>query len=71
MAMVRVYNDLEKLKLKSKLILQVHDELVVDTYKDEVEIVKKILKDNMENVVQLKVPLVVEIGVGPNWFLAK
>lgn len=71
MAMVKVYNDLKKLKLKSKLILQVHDELVVDTYKDEVEIVKKILKNNMENVVQLKVPLVVEIGVGPNWFLAK
>ncbi|MGI1691508.1 DNA polymerase I [Thermoanaerobacter uzonensis] len=71
MAMVKVYNDLKKLNLKSKLILQVHDELVVDTYKDEVEIVKKILKNNMENVVQLKVPLVVEIGVGPNWFLAK
>ncbi|ADD02089.1 DNA polymerase I [Thermoanaerobacter sp. CM-CNRG TB177] len=71
MAMVKVYNDLKKLKLKSKLILQVHDELVVDTYKDEVDIIKKILKENMENVVQLKVPLVVEIGVGPNWFLAK
>lgn len=71
MAMVKVYEDLKKFKLNSKLILQVHDELVVDTYKDEVEIVKNILKDNMENVIKLKVPLVVEIGVGPNWFLAK
>ncbi|AEM78390.1 LOW QUALITY PROTEIN: 5'-3' exonuclease, resolvase-like domain-containing protein [Thermoanaerobacter wiegelii Rt8.B1] len=71
MAMVKVYEDFKKLQLKSQLILQVHDELVVDTYKDEVEIVKKILKENMENVIKLKVPLVVEIGIGPNWFLAK
>ncbi|EMT38699.1 DNA polymerase I [Thermoanaerobacter thermohydrosulfuricus] len=71
MAMVKVYEDFKKLQLKSQLILQVHDELVVDTYKDEVDIVKKILKENMENVIKLKVPLVVEIGIGPNWFLAK
>ena len=71
MAMVKVYKEFKKLQLKSQLILQVHDELVVDTYKDEVDIVKKILKENMENVIKLKVPLVVEIGIGPNWFLAK
>ncbi|MEQ2129839.1 DNA polymerase I [Caldanaerobacter subterraneus KAk] len=71
MAMVKVYQEFKRLNLKSRLILQVHDELVVDTYKDELELVKEILKESMENVIKLKVPLVVEIGVGPNWFLAK
>ncbi|MGB9780594.1 DNA polymerase I [Caldanaerobacter sp.] len=71
MAMVKVHREFKRLGLKSQLILQVHDELVVDAYKDEVEVVKDILKENMENVIKLKVPLVVEIGVGSNWFLAK
>lgn len=71
MAMVRVYSELKKSKLKSKLILQIHDELIIDTYRDEVEIVKKLLKESMESVIELRVPLVVDIGIGDNWFLAK
>lgn len=56
--------------LKSKLIAQVHDELVFDVTDDEVEIMTKIVKETMENAVQLKVPLVVDVGDGDNWFEA-
>lgn len=71
MSMVKVYNELKSRSLKSKLILQIHDELIVDTFPDEVEIVKELLKTIMENVIELKVPLVVEIGQGKNWYDAK
>ena len=70
-AMIRVYNELKKRKLKSKLVLQIHDELLVETYIDEKEQVKQILKDCMENVITLKVPLIAEIGEGKNWNEAK
>ena len=70
-AMINVYNELKNKNLKSKIVLQVHDELLIETYKDEVEIVKDILKKGMENVIKLKVPLSVEIEEGNNWFEAK
>ena len=57
--------------MKSKLILQVHDELLIETYPDEVEKVKNILKNEMENVIKLRVPLVAEISEGKNWYEAK
>ncbi len=69
-AMIMVYKQLNKNHLKSKLILQVHDELIVDTHPDDVEQVKTILKECMENVVNLKVKLEVNIEVGKNWFEA-
>ncbi|AGB18705.1 DNA polymerase I [Thermoanaerobacterium thermosaccharolyticum] len=71
MSMVKVYNELKSRSLKSKLILQIHDELIVDTFPDEVEIVKDLLKTIMENVIKLRVPLVVDIGRGKNWYDAK
>lgn len=71
MSMVKVYNELKSRSLKSKLILQIHDELIVDTFPDEVEIVKDLLKTIMENVIKLRVPLVVDIGCGKNWYDAK
>lgn len=71
LAMIKVYNEFVKQKLKSKLILQVHDELIVDVYPNESEIVKKILKDCMENVVDLDVKLNVNIEEGKNWLEAK
>jgi DNA polymerase-1 len=55
---------------KSKMILQVHDELVFNIYKPELEELKLIIKNEMENTIELKVPLVVEIGEGKNWFEA-
>ena len=71
MAMINVQNKLIEQNLKSKLILQIHDELIVDTHKDEIDIVKQILKSEMENVVKLTVPLTVDVNVGASWFEAK
>lgn len=70
-AMVRVYHEFHKKNLQSKLILQVHDELIVDTKRDEIDIVKEIIKSEMENAVQLSVPLTVDINVGENWYESK
>lgn len=70
-AMIRVYKELKKKNLKSKLVLQVHDELLIETYEEETNQVKQILKDCMENVIKLKVPLVAEIGEGKTWYDAK
>ena len=71
LAMIKVYNELNKQNLKSKLILQVHDELIVDTAFDEIEIVKSILKNAMENVVELRIPLIVNVAQGDSWKDAK
>ena len=70
-AMNDVYYGLKEKGLKSKLILQVHDELIIDTYLPELEEVKALVKDKMENAIKLDVPLLVDIGVGPNWYDAK
>jgi DNA polymerase-1 len=62
----------EKLKdKKSKMILQVHDELVFEVFKDELDFVKEMVKDKMENTIQLDVPIKVDINVGENWLEAK
>lgn len=70
-AMVRVYKRLKSENLKSRLILQVHDELLVEAKKDEVEQVKQILKSEMENAVQFSVPMSVDIHEGNTWFETK
>ncbi len=70
-AMIRVFNRIKNEKLKSKLVLQIHDELVIDCPKEESEIAKKILKEEMEAVVNLKVPLIVEVDSGKTLFDAK
>src|SRR5262249_44383134 len=67
LAMIRIHDQLRKKKLKTKLLLQVHDELVLDVPKDEVETVEGLVKSEMENVCELCVPIVVEIGTGKNW----
>lgn len=67
-AMVKVYEELKNKNLKSKLILQVHDELIIETHKDEIEEVKKLMEDIMESSITLNVPLKVEISVGDNWY---
>lgn len=71
MAMINVQNKMQQQNLKSKLILQIHDELIVDAANDEIEIVKNILKQEMESVVKLEVPLIVDVNVGKSWFEAK
>ncbi|CEN79681.1 DNA polymerase I [Paraclostridium sordellii] len=70
-AMVNVYKKLEEKNLKSKLILQVHDELIIDTCEDEVEIVSKIVKDEMEHAVSMDVNLDVDLNVGKSWYETK
>jgi DNA polymerase I len=71
LAMVNVYNEIKEKGFKSKLILQVHDELILNVYKDELEEVKAMVKREMENVLKLRVPLEVDISVGGNWYEAK
>jgi len=70
-AMVRLYDEFNKNNLKSKILVQVHDELVIDCKKDEFDIVKKLLKEVMENVIKLDVPLVIDIEYGNDWYQAK
>ena len=69
-AMVRIFNRFETEGLKSKMILQVHDELNFNVYKDEMEKVKQIVLDEMENAIQLQVPLIADCGEGVNWLEA-
>lgn len=70
-AMVDIYNELAKRGLNTKLILQVHDELVLDAPESEVEEATEILRSGMENAVKLKVPLKVDVRSGKNWYEAK
>lgn len=70
-AMVKVYNELKKRNLKSKLIIQIHDELVVDTAEDELEEVKELMKNLMENSVDLNVKLSVDMNTGKNLYESK
>ncbi len=70
-AMIEIDSKFKELKLKSKMLLQIHDELVFNVYQDEMEQVKKIVKDIMENTVKLTVPLVVDINLGNNLYEAK
>ena len=69
-AMVNIFDELNKRHLKTKMILQVHDELVFDTPRGEIEVVEAIVKDKMENACQLSVPLVAEVGIGDDWLAA-
>jgi DNA polymerase-1 len=69
-AMINIQNDLRKLNLKSKMILQVHDELVFDVYKDELSIIQPIIENRMKTAMDLGIPLEVGIGLGENWLAA-
>ena len=71
LAMVKIYNEMKSKKLNSKIILQVHDELVVDVAPGELDMVKEILKTGMENIVDLSVKLTVNIECGKTWYEAK
>ncbi len=70
-AMVRVYNRLETEKLKAKLIMQVHDELIVECPEEEKDIVCEIIRSEMENACEMKVKLLADVSSGTNWYLAK
>ena len=71
LAMINVHKNLQKGGYKAKLVLQVHDELIIDCPKEEVNEVADILKTEMENAVSLSVPLTVDVGIGENWYETK
>ena len=70
-AMIDVDNEMAKKGLKSKMLIQVHDELVFTVPKDEIEIMKELVRDTMENAYNLEVPLKVDVELGSNWYDAK
>ena len=70
-AMVEASKKLKESNMKTKMILQVHDELIFDVFKDELDIVKEIVKETMEGVCKMSVPLKVDIEVGTDWYDAK
>ena len=70
LAMINIHNRFEKENFKSKMLLQVHDELVFDAHKDELETIRPIIKYEMENAFKMSVPLDVEVGIGENWLEA-
>lgn len=70
LAMINIHNRFEQENFKSKMLLQVHDELVFDAHKDELETIKPIIKQEMENAFKMSVPLDVEMGIGQNWLEA-
>jgi DNA polymerase-1 len=67
LAMIRIDEEIRKRKLKSRMTLQVHDELVFEVPEREIDEMKVLVRDQMENAHRLEVPLLVELGVGPNW----
>ncbi len=69
-AMVDIHESLNKKKFKSRMLLQVHDELVFDARKDELEDLQKLVKKKMEKAIKMDVPIVVEMGTGDNWLEA-
>ena len=69
-AMIRIHQDIIDQKLNSKMTMQVHDELVFDVPKSETEVMKKIIEYRMKNAIDMKVPILVEVGEGSNWLEA-
>ena len=71
MAMIKLQEKMDELNLNSKMLVQVHDELVFDVYDNEVELMSELIRDTMENVYRLNVPLKVDIEYGKTWYEAK
>ena len=69
-AMIRIFNEIDRQQLKSKMILQVHDELVFDVHKSEIELIKPIVLEGMQNAIRLDVPVLVDMNSGRNWLEA-
>jgi DNA polymerase I len=65
--MIRIDEAIRERNLQSRMTLQVHDELVFEVHEDELDVMRSLVREYMEQVHELEVPLVVEIGVGPNW----
>ncbi|MGN1212159.1 MAG: DNA polymerase, partial [Candidatus Cryptobacteroides sp.] len=70
MAMIDIDRAMSEVGMKSRMVLQIHDELVFDAVAEEVEALKEIVKEKMENVIKLSIPLTVECNYGKNWLEA-
>ena len=70
-AMIKVQNELKNRNMKSKIVLQVHDEMMIEAPIEEAEIVKNIVKESMESAVTLKIPLIAEVSEAENWYECK
>ena len=70
-AMINVMKELKSRNMKSKIVLQVHDEMMIETALEEVDEVKDILKEKMENAIKLRVPLIAEVSEATNWYDCK
>ena len=70
-AMINVNKELKEKKIDGKIVLQIHDELLLEVKEEQKEIAKEILKRNMENAMKLDVPLEVELSEGKNWYEVK
>ena len=71
LAMIRIHHAIRERELRSRMLLQVHDELIFEAPPEELDAMQPLVREHMENVVELAVPLVVDIGLGPNWLDAK
>ncbi|MCG3165740.1 MAG: DNA polymerase I [Bacteroidia bacterium] len=69
-AMIKIHDEIKKQKLKSRLLLQVHDELVFDAHKEELDVLKPLIRDGMVNAIPMKVPIEVDMNTGKNWLEA-
>jgi DNA polymerase I len=69
-AMINIHNDFRERKLRSKMLLQVHDELVFDAHKDELDIIRPIIEERMKNAIPMSVPIEIGMGTGANWLEA-
>ena len=69
-AMIRIFHELNQRQLKSKMIMQVHDELIFEVYKPELEEVKQVVADNMTHAISLSIPLDIDMNTGENWLEA-
>ncbi len=70
-AMINVFKELKQRNLKSKIVLQVHDEMMIEAVEEEKEDVKEIIKSSMENAIKLDVPLIADISEADNWYECK
>ncbi len=70
-AMIKVYQEIEKRELKSKIVLQVHDEMMIEALEEEKEEIKEIIKQSMETATMLEVPLIADIEEAKNWYDCK
>jgi DNA polymerase-1 len=69
-AMIRIFSEMQKRNMKSKMILQVHDELVFDAYREETEMLKVLVEEKMKNALKLEIPVEVDVNTGENWLEA-